>query len=120
MGRLPFGHRRPASQGTRNGESPRQFPAGGFPGVSSLSGSEVALNANVQEDSALVLVLVPCGRLGSRPGQNGRTRELLVEEERTDFTQGRQVLDGSPTRDQTDLSDVEVGVAAIVHRFLRI
>ena len=63
-----------ASDGQRQSErprhapkkNPRQFPAGGSPSVSSLSGSEVTLSANVQEHSALVLELVGRGRLGSR------------------------------------------------------
>ena len=47
-------------------KNPRQLPAGGSPNVSSLSGSEVTLSANVQEHGALVLELVGRGRLGSR------------------------------------------------------
>ena len=47
-------------------KNPRQLPAGGSPSVSSLSGSEVTLSANVQEHGALVLELVGRGRLGSR------------------------------------------------------
>src|SRR5437660_10355151 len=99
-----------------NKEKPRQFPAGGSPSVSSLSGSEVTLSANVQEHGALVLELVDSGRLRSRRSQGGRTSELLVEEERTDFSRERQVLDGSPTGDHANLGNVEVGVAAIVCR----
>ena len=101
-------------RGPRTKEKPRQLPAGGSPSVSSLSGSEVTLSANVQEHSALVLELVDGGWLGSRRCQAACTRELLVEEERTDFSRERQVLDGSPARHHTDLSDVEVWVAAKV------
>src|SRR5438445_7528113 len=97
-------------------KTPRQFPAGGSPSVSSLSGSEVTLSANVQEHGALVLELVDSGRLRSRRSQGGRTGELLVEEERADFSRERQVLDGSPTGDHTNLGNVEVRVAAIVCR----
>src|SRR6266404_6063078 len=97
-------------------KNPRQFPAGGSPSVSSLSGSEVTLSANVQEHGALVLELVDSGRLRSRRSQGGRTGELLVEEERADFSRERQVLDGSPAGDHTNLGNVEVGVAAIVCR----
>jgi hypothetical protein len=75
-------------------KNPQQLPAGGSPSVSSLSGSEVTLSANVQEHSALVLELVDGGRLGSRRRQGACTRELLVEEEGTDFSRERQVLDG--------------------------
>ena len=112
---LSFGHHRPHSRDQQKGKSPRQFPAGGFAGVSSLSGSEVALNANVQEDRALVLELVHGYRLRSCDSRTDRAdsaRELLVEEERTDFTRERQVLDGSPTGDNANLSNVVVRVAA--------
>src|SRR3981189_1645738 len=78
------------------------------------SGSEVALNANVQADSGLVLELVDSNRLRSRRGEGSRTRELLVEEEAQDFGRERQVLDRSPTGDQTEFRDVEVRVAAEV------
>jgi len=60
----------------------RKTPGSCLPGVllsvSSLSGSEVTLSANVQEHSALVLVLVERGRLGRRTCQDASTRELLV------------------------------------------
>ena len=56
------------------------------------------------------------GRLGSREPADGSARELLVEEERADFSRERQVLDGSPAGDHTNLGNVEVGVAAIVCR----
>src|SRR3954465_13675394 len=97
-------------------KNPRQLPAGGSPSVSSLSGSEVTLSANVQEHGALVLELVHGGRLGSRSCQSGSARELLVEEERADFSRERQVLDGSPAGDDTNLGNVVVRVAAIVCR----
>src|SRR3954462_10238735 len=97
-------------------KNPRQLPAGGFPSVSSLSGSEVTLSANVQVDSALVLVLVQGGRLGSRGCQDGSARELLIKEERTDFSRERQVLDGSPAGDNTNLGNVVVRVAGIICR----
>ena len=97
-------------------KNPRQLPAGGFPRVSSLSGSEVTLSANVQEHSALVLELVESGRLRRRRGQGRRTGELLVEEERTDFTRERQVLDGSPAGGETNLGNIVVRVAAVVQR----
>ena len=100
----------------RTKKNPRQLPAGGSPSVSSLSGSEVTLSANVQEHSALVLELVDGGRLRSRNWQNGSARELLVEEERADFSRERQVLDGSPTGDHTNLGKVVVRVAGIVCR----
>src|SRR3954471_15390494 len=74
-------------------KNPRQLPAGGFPSVSSLSGSEVTLSANVQVNSALVLELVGRGRLRSTStedrGRGGEARAsavLLVEEERADFS----------------------------------
>src|SRR5204862_3675932 len=95
-------------------KNPRQLPAGGSPSVSSLLGSEVTLSANVQEHSALVLELVEGGRLRSRHRQNGSARELLVEEERADFSRERQVLDGSPAGDHANLSDVEVRVTGVV------
>src|SRR6188472_2001371 len=95
-------------------KNPRQLPAGGSSSVSSLSGSEVTLSANVQVDSALVLELIDSGRLGSRRCNGSKARELLVEEERTDFSRERQVLDGSPAGDHTDLGNIEVRVAAIV------
>ena len=60
----------------------RKTPGSCLPGVllsvSSLSGSEVTLSANVQEHRALVLVLVERGRLGRRTCQDASTRELLV------------------------------------------
>ena len=96
----------------------RKTPGSCLPGVllsvSSLSGSEVTLSANVQEHSALVPELVEGGRLRSRRRQNGSACELLVEEERADFSRERQVLDGSPTGDHTNLGNVVVGVASIV------
>src|SRR5204863_7569098 len=95
-------------------KTPRQLPAGGSPSVSSLSGSEVTLSTNVQEHSALVPVFVERGRLGSRRCQNASTRELLVEEECTDFSRERQVLDGSPAGDRTHHRNIEVWVAAKV------
>src|SRR5439155_13122601 len=102
---------------TRRRKTPGSCLPGVLLSVSSLSRSEVTLSANVQEHSALVLVLVEdAGRLRSRCSQHGRTRELLVEEEGTDFSRERQVLDGSPARDHTDLSDVEVRVTAVVRR----
>src|SRR5215218_355481 len=93
-------------------KNPRQLPAGGSPSVSSLSGSEVTLSANVQEHSALVPELVHGGaRLGSRGRESRNARHLLVEEERADFSRERQVLDGSPTGNHTNLGEVEVRVA---------
>src|SRR5437899_1764989 len=97
-------------------KNPRQLPAGGSPSVSSRSGSEVTLSANVQEDGALILELVHGGRLGSRGCQGGSARELLIEEERADFSRERQVLDGSPTGGQTNLGKVVVRVAGVVCR----
>src|ERR1043165_2827107 len=97
-------------------KNPRQLPAGGSPSVSSLSGSEVTLSANVQEHSALVLELVHSGRLGSRGCRTDSAGELLVEEERADFSRERQVLDGSPASDHAYLGNVEVRVARIVCR----
>src|SRR5207244_13238554 len=108
------GRKRALQRATK--KNPRQLPAGGSPSVSSLSGSEVTLSANVQEHGALVLEVVDSGRLRSRRSQGGRTGELLVEEERADFSRERQVLDGSPTGDHTNLGNVEVRVAAIVCR----
>src|SRR4026207_954645 len=67
-------------------KNPWQLPAGGSPSVSSLSGSEVTLSANVQEHRALVLELVEGGRLRSRRRQSESARELLVEEKRADFS----------------------------------
>src|ERR1700752_1634418 len=84
-------------------KTPGSCLAGGFPDVSSLSGSEVTLSANVQVHRALVLELVHECRLWSRDRQNGSACELLVEEERTDFSRERQVPDRSPAGDHTNL-----------------
>ena len=54
--------------------------------------------------------------LGAAAARVDSARELLVEEERTDFSRERQVLDGSPAGDQTNLGNVVVRVAAIVCR----
>src|SRR5207248_10487898 len=97
-------------------KNPRQLPAGGSPSVSSRSGSEVTLSANVPEDGALVLELVHGGRLGSRGCQVGSDRQLLVEDVRADFSRERQVLDGSPTGGQAKLGNVVVPIAAVVCR----
>ena len=94
-------------------KNPRQLPAGDSPRVSSLSGSEVALSANVQVDRALVLELVKRGRLRSSGGEHRAARHLLVEVEPHHFGRERQVLDRSPAGDHTHLSDVEVGVARV-------
>src|SRR6185295_10263410 len=91
----------------------RQFPAGGSLESVRRSGSEVALSANVQEDGALVLELIQSRRLRSGSSEVRAARHLLVEEERADFSRERQVLDGSPAGDHTNLSDVEVGVTAV-------
>src|ERR1700675_3606890 len=87
------------------------------------SGSEVALNANVQADRALILELVDRDRLRStgadarghtgRRNNTGGSGELLVEEEAQDFGRERQVLDRGPTGDHTEHRDVEVGVAGV-------
>src|SRR5438105_7392477 len=83
-------------------KKPRQFPAGGFPWRAvRRSGSEVALNADVQADSILVLVFVQSGGLRSRRSLEGRAGELLVEVEPDDFRRERQVLDRGPPVDQT-------------------
>jgi hypothetical protein len=52
--------------------------------------------------------------LGAAAAQNGRARELLVEEERADFSRERQVLDGSPAGGQPTWANVVVRVAAVV------
>lgn len=62
---------------------------------------EIALSTKVYEYRALVLELVDSGRLGSRRCQGGSARELLVEEERADFSRERQILDGSPAGHST-------------------
>ena len=54
--------------------------------------------------------------LGAASCRSDSARELLVEEERADFSRERQVLDGSPAGDHTNLGNVEVGVAGIVCR----
>src|SRR4030095_9847551 len=95
-------------------QNPQRFPAGGSVESVRRSRSEVALSANVQEDGALVLELVHGGRLRSRGRQGGSARELLIEEERANFSRERQVLDGSPTGDHTNLGKIEVRVAGIV------
>src|SRR5215217_3782888 len=97
-------------------KNPRQLPAGGSPSVSSLSGSEVTLSANVQEHSALVPELVDRSRFGSRRRQNGRARHLLVEEERADFSREGQVLDRSPAGNHTNLRKVVAGITGKVCR----
>ena len=98
-------------------KNPRQLPAGGSLSVSSLSGSEVTLSANVQEHSALVLELVhERSAWEPRLSERASAGELLVEEERADFSRERQVLDGSPAGDHTNLGNVEVRVAAVVRR----
>jgi hypothetical protein len=94
-----------------NKEKPPAVSCRGPPSVSSLSGSEVTLSANVQEHSALVPELVDRGRLRSRRSENRNARHLLVEEERADFSRERQVLDGSPTGNHTNLGNVVVRVA---------
>ena len=97
-------------------KTPGSFLPGAFLIMISVGrlGSEVALNADVQADSVLVLVLVDRGRLRSSRGQKGRADELLVKMEPHHFRRERQVLDGSPAGDQTELRDVVVGVAAVV------
>src|SRR5712671_2372421 len=76
------------------------------------SGSEVALNADVQSHSVLVLELVGGDRLRSRRRQHRSTSEVLVEVEPHYFGRERQVLDGSPAGDHTELRDVVVRVAS--------
>src|SRR5258705_6746307 len=80
------------------------------------SGSEVALNANVQSHRVLVLELVDLDRLRSRRRQRRSTTEILVEVEQHYFGRERQVLDRSPAGDNTELRDVEVRVAAEINR----
>src|SRR4051794_1313088 len=93
-------------------KNPRQLPAGGSPSVSSLSGSEVTLSANVQEHSALVPELVHGrARLGSRGRESRNARHLLVEEDRADFSRERQVLEGSQRGTHPTRGEVEAGVA---------
>src|SRR6266481_894030 len=77
------------------------------------SGSEIALNADVQSHSVLVLELVGGDRLRSRRRQHRSTSEVLVEVEPHYFGRERQVLDGSPAGDHTELRDVVVGVAGV-------
>src|SRR6202011_2869153 len=77
------------------------------------SGSEVALNAKLELYRVLVLELVDGRRLGSRRAESGNTGELLVEVEPHDFGRERQVLDGSPSGDHTELRDVEVRVTGV-------
>ena len=111
MGRSAFRGSLVRTPRTGNSKNPRQLPAGGFPRVSSLLGSEVALSADVQEDGALVLVFELSIRLRRVVGDGRSTSVLLVEEERTDFARECQVLDGSPTGDHANnLGNVEVGV----------
>src|SRR6476469_5016707 len=80
------------------------------------SGSEVALNADVQSHRVLVLELVGGGRLRSRRRQNRSTSKVLVEVEEHYFGRERQVLDRSPAGDHTELRDVVVRVAAEINR----
>ena len=97
-------------------ENPQQFPAGGFSECLKSFGIRSYADANVQEHGALVLEVVDSGSASEPPQRSGSARELLVEEERADFSRERQVLDGSPAGDHTNLGNVEVGVAAIVCR----
>ena len=78
--------------------------------------SEVTLRANVERDRVLVLELVDRGRLRSRGRQSRGASEVLVEASVHDFGRERQVLDGGPAGDATNLEHREVGVAAVVRR----
>src|ERR1700742_3532974 len=82
--------------------------------------SEVALNANVEGNRILVLVLVSRGRLRSRRRDTSRgtgdTSELLVEVEVRDFRREGQVLHRGPAGHDTDHRHVVVGVAGEVRR----
>src|SRR5207244_601965 len=106
----------------------RKTPGSCLPGVHQSvrrSGSEVALNADVERDGVLVLELVDGGRLRStgadtrnnttRTHTRGGARILLVEVEPLDFRRERQVLDGGPTSDHTELRRVEVRIAGVGH-----
>src|SRR5882757_9678470 len=90
------------------------------------SGSEVALDADVDGDGVLVLEFVGAGSgragaVGLRldAGHAGGARELLVEAEVHDFSRERQVLDRSPAGNRTDLEYVVVRVAGVVCRLAR-
>src|SRR4051812_46022121 len=76
--------------------------------------SEVTLSADVEREHVLVgeLVASALSRTGLRScrSEGSRTGELLVEVEPHDFSRERQVLDGSPAGDQTELRYVEVRI----------
>src|SRR5258705_7718759 len=84
------------------------------------SGSEVALNADVQSHGVLVLDLVDRCRLRSRRRNERSTTKILVEVEPHYFGRERQVLDRSPAGDHTELRDVEVRVAVEINRRISI
>src|SRR5205085_6561868 len=105
----------------------RKIPGSCLPGILQSvrrSGSEVALNADVERDGVLVLELVDRARLrsarttGNRRSRSGQARAVahpLVEVEPLDFRRERQVLDGGPTGDHAELSRVEVRIAGVGH-----
>src|ERR1700741_2748024 len=99
--------------------SQRKTPGSCLPGAVqrvSRSGSEVTLSADVERNGVLVLELVGGVRLRRHVGERRSAGELLVEPEVHDFRRERQVLDRSPASYNTNLIDVEVGVAGVVSR----
>src|SRR6478752_6545887 len=77
--------------------------------------SEVALNANVEGQRALVVKSVGLGWLRSTRAEDRTTEVVLAEHEVQQFRRQRQVLDRIPAGDRADLADVEVRVASVGH-----
>src|SRR5260370_36338504 len=79
----------------------RKTPGSFLPGVSletvvRRSGSEVALNANVDRQRALVVEGPGLGGLRTTRGEDRATHEVLVQHGVERFRRERQVLDGGP------------------------
>ena len=76
--------------------------------------SEVALDADLEQDRVLILELVERVRLRSGRREHRAARHLLVEMEPLHFGRERQVLDRGPAGDDAELRNVEVGIAGVV------
>src|ERR1700710_831779 len=77
------------------------------------SGSEVALNADVERRRALIFEGVGLRRLRSTRAEYRGSREVLVKQEVHRFGRERQVLHWGPAGDYTDLGSGEVRVAGV-------
>jgi hypothetical protein len=112
LGPFPAGWLRASRRRSCKRKNPQQFPAGG-PLVVRRSGSEVALNANVEGGGVLVVEGKGLNRLRSTRRERGTAREALGQMGPDGFSRERQVLDRRPSGHDTQHRDGVVRIAGI-------